>query len=292
MGRHARLVALADLPAAAERSRRAPDGAHAPGVPATADRPLVVADLGCGSGRTVAAVLEVLDAAAAAGHPAGPRDGPRRVVVHAVDQVSALDEPLLADARVRSRIADLDAGLPLADASVDVAFSLNVLEHLVDPVAHLASVHRALVPGGVLVLAHSDWDTALFASGDDVLTRELVDLFVGAGGGGRERSDGFSGRKLLGHAAASGRRGAPWEVGEVAAWADAHRRFDDGSLGWKVATGVLAAAAGDADLAARASGWMEDLRSLAAAGQFLFAVTDVALVLRRAEGESTAPTDG
>lgn len=281
MGRHARLADLADLPAAAALPRLGPAGP---------DRPLVVADLGCGSGRTVAAVLELLDAAGAA-PGAGPGIDPRQVVVHAVDQVSALDEPLLADARVRSRIADLDARLPLEDASVDVAFSLNVLEHLADPVAHLAAVHRALVPGGVLVLAHSDWDTALFASGDDALTRELVDLFVGSGVSGRARSDGFSGRKLLGHAAASGRRGAPWEVREVTAWADAHRRFDDGSLGWKVATGVLAAAAGDADLAARASGWMEDLRALAAAGQFLFAVTDVALVLVRS-GEASVPTDG
>lgn len=270
MGRHARLARLADLPAAAARRRGA-------------GGPLVVADLGCGTGRTVAAVLEALDAAAP-GTPA---------VVHALDQVSALDEALLTDPRVRSRIADLDVSpLPLEDASVDVALSLNVLEHLADPVGHLVDVHRALAPGGVLVLAHSDWDTALFTSGDDALTRELVDVFVGDGAAasGRERSDGFSGRKLLGRAAASGARGAPWEVDDVQAWADAHRRFDDGSVGWKVATGVLAAAAGDAALVARASGWMEDLRSLAAAGQFLFTVTDVALVLRRRE--ASPPADG
>lgn len=72
------------------------------------------------------------------------------------------------------------------------------------------------------------------------------------------------------------------EVDEVTSWADPHRRFDDGSLAWKVATGVLAAAQGDPAMSARAAGWMEELRSLARAGQFLFTVTDVAVVLRRA----------
>lgn len=294
MGRHARLAALADLgerrartsgsPRPASPVRPAPRGIDAP--PPT--RPLSVADLGCGSGRTVAAVLHAVDTL-----PPPAPDEAAEVVVHAVDQVSGLDEDLLTDARVRSRTTDLDAPLPFDDGSLDAVISLNVLEHLTDPVAHIEEVHRALVPGGVLVLAHSDWDTALFTSGDDALTRDLVDVFVAAGArgsAGDERSDGFSGRKLLAHAATSAQRGSPWTLDDVASWADPHRRFDDGSVAWKVATGVLSTAGSDPALAARASGWMEDLRSLAAAGQFLFTVTDVALVLRR--GEAPAPAGG
>ncbi len=280
---------MADLGARRARPGR---GDRLTGEHPAAVRPLSVADLGCGSGRTVAAVLAAVDALPPAG--AGETDS---LVVHAVDQVSGLDESLLTDRRVRSRTADLDAPLPLEDACLDAALSLNVLEHLADPVGHLVDVHRTLVPGGVLVLAHSDWDTALFTSTDDSLTRDLVDVFVAAGAGtqhagagrrsGAERSDGFSGRKLLSHAAASARRGAPWVVDDVASWADAHRRFDDGSIAWKVATGVLSTAGGDRELAARASGWMEGLRSLAADGQFLFTVTDVAVVLRK--GSAPAP---
>ncbi|SDQ16707.1 methyltransferase domain-containing protein [Quadrisphaera sp. DSM 44207] len=228
---------------------------------------LVVADLGCGTGRTVRALL-------AAGRP--PR------VVHALDQVSALEDDLLADARVRSRIIDLDAPLPLPDAALDRAVSLNCAEHLADPVAHLVEVHRALAPGGLLVLAHSDWDTALFTSADDALTRALVDRFTAAAPAVPGRGDGFMGRKLLALAAASGARGASYEVVDATSWADPHRRFDDGSLAWKVATGVLSTAQDDPRLAARAAGWLEELRALAAAGQFLFTVTDVAVVLRRA----------
>ncbi len=247
---------------------------------------LVVADVGCGSGRTVRALL-----AAGSGGPAtGTGSSAERstgvgwhapAVVHALDHVSALDDDLLADPRVRSRIADLDARLPWDDGELDRVVSLNAAEHLADPVAHLAEVHRVLRPGGLCVLAHSDWDTALFTSTDDVLTRQLVDGFTAANPGPGP-SDGFMGRKLLALAATGAERGAPWEVVTATSWADPHRRFDDGSLAWKVATGVLAAAQHDAALLARAAGWMEELRSLAAAGQFLFTVTDVAVVLRRA----------
>lgn len=242
MGRHERVAQLARL-----------------------DRPgLVVADLGCGSGRTVRALLS---------------DDP--AVVHAHDHVSDLDDDLLADPRVRSRIVDLDHDLPLPSASVDRVVSLNVVEHLTDPVAHLGEVHRVLRPGGLLVLAHSDWDTALFTSIDDSLTRELVDRFVAVIPHGANRADAFMGRKLPALADASAARGRPFEVVDVHSWADAHRRFDEGSVAFKVAMGVLAAAADDADLAARSAGWLEGLRALSDADQFLFAVTDVAVVMRR-----------
>jgi len=228
---------------------------------------LTVADLGCGQGRAVRSLLA---------------QDPAPVLVHALDQVSALEDDLLHDPRVRSRIADLDEALPLGDASLDRVVSLNVVEHLADPAAHLAECHRVLRPGGLMVLAHSDWDTALFTSDDDALTRELVDRFVQVVPRWAEHADGFMGRKLLALADASAGRGAAFTLEQVDSWADPHRRFDDGSVAWKVATGMLAAARDDADLAARAAGWAEGLRRLADAGQFLFTVTDVAVVLRRA----------
>lgn len=244
MGRHAQVAALASI-----------------------DRHgLSVADLGCGEGRLVRMLLE---------HDPSP------AVVHAIDQVSALDDDLLSDMRVRSRIADLDEPLPLEDACLDRVVSLNVSEHLADPVAHVVECHRVLRPGGLLVLAHSDWDTALFTSTDDSLTRELVDRFVQVVPRWAERADGFMGRKLLALADASAGRDADFELVAVDSWADPHRRFDDGSVAWKVAMGMLAAARDDRSLSGRAAGWVEGLRHLAEAGQFLFTVTDVAVVLRK-----------
>ena len=242
MGRHARIAQLARL-----------------------DEPgLRVADLGCGSGRTVRQLL--------AYEPA---------VVHAIDQASDLDDDLLHDPRVQSRIVDLDAGLLLAGGSLDRVVSLNTVEHLADPVAHLVEVHRVLRPGGVLVLAHSDWDTALFTSNDDELTRRLVDRFVATVPTWVDRADGFMGRKLPALADASAQRGAPFEVVHLDSWADPHRRFDERSLAFKVAMGIVAAAADDPDLGPAAAQWLADLSTLADAEQFLFTVTDVAIVLRR-----------
>ena len=241
MGRHERIAELAEL--------------TAPG--------LEVADLATGPGRTVRALL------AAATDP---------VRVHAVDTASSLDDEVLHDARVRSVLADMDDPLPFTDGRLDRVISLNVAEHLADPAAHLAECHRVLRPGGLLVLAHSDWDTALFASNDDGLTRLLVDRFVATVPRWAERADGFMGRKLLGLAMAS-----PFELVQAATWADCHRRFDQGSVSWKVAMGILAATKDDPDLATRAAAWVEGLGRQAAQGRFLFSVIDVALVLRRAD---------
>lgn len=243
MGRHDRIAALARL--------QTPSGGPA----------LEVADLATGSGRTVRAMLDAAE-------------GPVRI--HAVDAGSALDDDLLHSVQVRSVIADLDEPLPFPDASLDRVISVNVAEHLADPRAHVLDCFRVLRPSGLLVLAHSDWDTALFAGDDDGLTRALVDRFVSTPPTFAERLDGFMGRKLLGLAAA-----APFEIESVETWADCHRRFDPESVGWKVARGVLAAAADDPVLADRARGWVEGLVRLAAEGRFLFTVTDVVLVLRR-----------
>src|SRR5690242_7551139 len=199
------------------------------------------------------------------------------VRIHAVDTASSLDDEVLHDARVRSVIADLESEkLPFGDGVLDRVVSLNVAEHLADPAGHLEDCYRVLRPGGLLVLAHSDWDTALFAGGDDSLTRLLVDRFVSTVPRWADRADGFMGRKLLGLAI-----GSPFELGTVTTWADPHRRFDKGSVGWKVALGVLAATKDDPELSAKAAAWVEDLGRMAADGRFLFAVTDVALVLRR-----------
>jgi SAM-dependent methyltransferase len=245
VGRHDRIAELARL--------QAPEGGPA----------LEVADLATGYGRTVRAMLAIAE-------------GPVRI--HAVDTASGLDDDVLPDERVRSVIADLDDPLPFPDGTLDRVVSVNVAEHLADARAHVADVYRALRPGGLFVFAHSDWDTALFASEDAALTRQLVDRFVLTPPRFAERADGFMGRKLLGLADA-----APFEIETVETWADCHRRFDADSVGWKVARGVLAAAADDEDLAPKARAWVQDLVRHSEEGRFLFTVTDVVLVLRRPE---------
>jgi SAM-dependent methyltransferase len=232
---------------------------------AAVDRPgLVVADLGAGTGRTTRALLSRTPAPA---------------VVYAVDSAAVLDDDLAGDARVRAYIHDLDDPLPFADGLVDRAISLNVAEYLADPAAHLRDVARVLAPQGRLVLAHSDWDTAMFTSNDDALTRRLVDRFVAASAPDGF-SDGFMGRRLLGLAVDLADEGALRFV-DLVTWADAHRRFDVESIAWKIAMAVLASARQDPELSARAAGWVEHLWTLAGQDRFLFTVTDVAVVMHK-----------
>ena len=243
MGRHERIAELSDLVT--------PEGGRA----------LEIADLATGYGRTARAILAT---------------APGPVRIHAVDTGPIIDDDLLHDPRVRPVLADLDDPLPFADAVLDRVTSVNVAEHLADARAHVADCYRVLRPGGLLVLMHSDWDTTLVSSDDDGLTRRLVDKFVATVPKWVQRADGFMGRKLLGLATA-----APFEIVTVDTWADCHLRFDEDSVAWKVARGVLAAAADDAELAPRATEWVQTLRRYADEGRFLFAVTDVAVVLRR-----------
>lgn len=242
--------------------------------PAGPPAALGLADLGCGSGRLVRELLDV-------GFPGR---------IHALDHISDLDDDLLVHPQVRSVIADLDARLPFEDASLGRVVSAGVLEHLVDPVAHLREVHRVLAPGAVAVLCHSDWDTSLFTVGPglctssgvslDVLTRRLVDRFVDAMPTWVERADGFMGRRLL--SLVAGTDDLDWADVMVDTWADPHRRFDEDSLARKVATGITMAAAADPDLAGDVEPWLTALESAADRGEFLFTVTDVAVRVRRA----------
>lgn len=86
-------------------------------------------DVGCGTGRWAAQVLE---------------HGPRLVALDA-------SAPALGvAARTAPGAALLNASaveLPLADASVDFGFSLGVLHHLPDTEGALREIHRVLAPG-------------------------------------------------------------------------------------------------------------------------------------------------
>ncbi|MEC3975051.1 class I SAM-dependent methyltransferase [Amycolatopsis sp. H20-H5] len=50
--------------------------------------------------------------------------------------------------------------LPIADATMDVAFAHALFEHLANPAAALKELRRVLKPGGTLALSTSDWSRA------------------------------------------------------------------------------------------------------------------------------------
>ncbi|HEY3748879.1 MAG TPA: class I SAM-dependent methyltransferase [Pseudonocardiaceae bacterium] len=57
--------------------------------------------------------------------------------------------------RVRTVVADLDAGWPAID-DVDVVWASNSMHHMADPDRVLADIHDALRPGGLLVVAEME----------------------------------------------------------------------------------------------------------------------------------------
>ena len=95
-----------------------------------------VADLGCGAGEFATALRE------AGAHPIGvdvAREALRRAAVR--------------DPEIDLRLWLPGEPLPLEDASVDVAWAGDVLEHVVDLAPWLSEVRRVLRPGGELLLS-------------------------------------------------------------------------------------------------------------------------------------------
>lgn len=69
------------------------------------------------------------------------------------DLAGAATEGTEPDGRLRGS----GLALPLADASVDVAYSSNVAEHVREPARLLAELVRVVKPGGVAVLSYTAW---------------------------------------------------------------------------------------------------------------------------------------
>lgn len=100
----------------------------------------VVLDAGCGEGYG----LPLLRAAGATRVVGVDLDAP--TVAHARTTYAAVDQGIeVAEAELST--------LPLADDEVDLTVSLQVIEHLWDVPAYLASLRRVTRPGGVLAIA-------------------------------------------------------------------------------------------------------------------------------------------
>jgi SAM-dependent methyltransferase len=62
-----------------------------------------------------------------------------------------------ADVAGSGAVVALGGRLPLRTGSVDVAFSSNVLEHVIDPAGFADELVRVVRPGGLVVLSYTNW---------------------------------------------------------------------------------------------------------------------------------------
>jgi ubiquinone/menaquinone biosynthesis C-methylase UbiE len=114
-----------------------------------------VVDVGCGTGRAVAELLE------RGFDPVG--------VDLSEEMVSVAKQRWPADFRIGDAYS-----LPLADGEVTGYRADKVFHALESPDRALAEARRVLAPGGRIVLTGQDWDGIMIDSSDPVRTREIV----------------------------------------------------------------------------------------------------------------------
>jgi ubiquinone/menaquinone biosynthesis C-methylase UbiE len=113
-----------------------------------------ILDLGCGPGFYVAELLDEVG------------DGGAVIGVDVSPQMLAIAARRCAGrANVEFREGPATA-VPVDDASFDVALSVQVLEYVADTAAALAELHRAVRPGGRVVIWDVDWATVSWHSAD------------------------------------------------------------------------------------------------------------------------------
>lgn len=128
-------------------------------APAPGER---ILDVGCGPGFYVAEFAGVVGGD---GHVTG--------VDVSEDMLEAAARRTAEHENVTLLIGDAK-GLPVPDGSFDAALSVQVYEYVDDTPAALAEMHRALGPGGRLVLWDVDWSTVSWFSTDaDRMARVL-----------------------------------------------------------------------------------------------------------------------
>ena len=123
-----------------------------------------ILDLGCGPGYYASELLERVGAdGAVVGVDASP------------DMLAIARRRCEGNANVEFHQADA-TDLPVDDNTFDAAFSVQVIEYVEDATAALAEMHRALRPGGRVVIWDVDWATLSI----NAIDRERTDQVLAA----------------------------------------------------------------------------------------------------------------
>jgi SAM-dependent methyltransferase len=225
-----------------------------------------VVDLGCGNGETLRAV-------------AAQPDGPSRLV-----GVDVKGERFIGK-RVEYVIADLKARLPFGDESFDAAVCQNGIECLAEPDVLITEAARSLMPGGYLLLGHSDFDTLVFSATDLALTRRLVRHLCDTVQPFMTVADGTISRRLttLG-------RGSPMELMKTCARVEHHTTFAPDGPAYDAAMLVAADEWRDPALREHVDEWLADLDGQARRKELLYSLNDYAVLLRKPA--ASLPSDG
>ena len=216
-----------------------------------------VVDLGCGPG------LLAVEMAGRVG-PSGQ-----------VEAIDASPSMLALAARrcgtwpwVRLQQADV-ADLPFEDGRFDAAVCAQVYEFVPDVPAALAELRRVLRPGARALIVDTDWESCVWHSSDDARMRRVLECW-----------DGHCPHPHLPRVLGSMLRAAGFVVASVSVIPIVNATFATESYS-AGAIDLLAEHARNHLDDATARGWADDLRALAARGDYFFSLNRYIFEIRR-----------
>ena len=208
-----------------------------------------VLDVGCGPGFYIA---ELLEQVGATGAVVGVDASPQTLAL-ARRRTQGQDNVALSQADVTA--------LPVTDASFDRALSVQVLEYVTDPDGALAELHRALRPGGRLVVWDVDWSTVSWHSADPDRMRRVLTVWDG------HLADPCLPRTLAARLGSAGFG----DIG-VAGYSFASTQFTPDSYGVAILPLIQRYLAGRDDITEETAGqWAAEQHQLGEQGEFFFA---------------------
>lgn len=161
--------------------------------------------------------------------------------------------------------------LPLADESFHRALSVQVLEYVEDASAAFGELHRALRPGGRVVVWDVDWSTVSWHSADEIRMKRVLEAWddhlahpalprlLGA----RMREAGFTGVEVRGHAFVAD-------------------TYSPDAYGVAAIPVIERYVAGHDDVGPElAAAWAEEQRTLGERGEFFFSCVQVGVAATR-----------
>ena len=218
-----------------------------------------ILDAGCGPGFYVS---ELLGQVGAGGSVVGVDVSPQMLAVAARRCEGRADAQFL-EAPVTS--------LPLEDASVDRAISVQVLEYVPDVDAALGELYRVVRPGGRVVLWDVDWSTVSWHSGDD----ERMDRVLAAW-------DDHLAHPVLPRTLAARLREVGFDDVETHGHSFATAEHTPDSYGVGVLPVIERYVAGHADIGPEvAAAWADEQRELGERGDFFFACIQFGFIATR-----------
>jgi ubiquinone/menaquinone biosynthesis C-methylase UbiE len=218
-----------------------------------------VLDVGCGPGFYCA---ELVEEVGPSGAVVGV-DGSAAMLTLAARRCAGHDNVELHEGQATA--------LPVEDASFDAALSVQVQEYVPDVAAGLGELHRALRPGGRVLVFDVDWATVSIRSDDDARTDRVMRAW-----------DEHLAHRSLPRTLAPRLRSAGFEDVRMSAHPFVALEFDEDGYGPALVPFIGAFVAGRQGVSEEeAQAWEAELRELGNRGAFYFAVTQFCFTARK-----------